>query len=65
MLQFFGLKNSDPNLSVILETITNHFTQKVMIQEYIPEILEGDKRILVINGKPMGQQLQEYLLKEN
>lgn len=50
----FRLKNSDPNLSVILETITNHFTQKVMIQEYIPEILEGDKRILVINGKPMG-----------
>ena len=49
----FRLKKSDPNLNVILETITLHFSQKVMIQEYIPEILEGDKRILVINGKPM------------
>ena len=49
----FRLKKSDPNLNVILETITLHFSQKVMIQQYIPEILEGDKRILVINGKPM------------
>jgi glutathione synthase len=49
----FRIKDNDPNLSVILETITNHFSEKVMIQEYIPEILEGDKRILVINGKPM------------
>ena len=49
----FRLKKSDPNLNVILETITLHFSQKVMIQEYIPEISEGDKRILVINGKPM------------
>ena len=49
----FRLKKNDPNLNVILETITLHFSQKVMIQEYIPEISEGDKRILVINGKPM------------
>ena len=49
----FRLKKSDPNLNVILETITLHFSQKVMIQQYIPEISEGDKRILVINGKPM------------
>ena len=50
----FGLKKNEPNLNVILETITHHFTQKVMIQEYIPQISEGDKRILVINGEPMG-----------
>lgn len=49
----FRIKKSDPNLSVILETVTDHFSQKVMLQEYIPEILEGDKRILVINGKPI------------
>ena len=49
----FRLKKNDPNLNVILETITLHFTQKVMIQEYIPEIAEGDKRILIINGEPM------------
>ena len=49
----FRIKKSDPNLNVILETVTDHFSQKVMLQEYIPEILEGDKRILVINGKPI------------
>ena len=49
----FRLKKNDPNLNVILETITLHFTQKVMIQEYIPEITEGDKRVLIINGEPM------------
>ena len=50
----FRLKSSDPNLNVILETITHHFTEKVMIQEFIPEISEGDKRILLVNGEPMG-----------
>ena len=49
----FRLKKNDPNLNVILETITLHFTKKVMIQEYIPEIAEGDKRVLIINGEPM------------
>ena len=49
----FRLKKNDPNLNVILETITLHFSQKVMIQEYIPEIAEGDKRVLIINGEPM------------
>ncbi len=49
----FRVKANDPNLNVILETITDHFTQKVMIQEFIPEISEGDKRILIVNGKPM------------
>ena len=49
----FRLRYSDPNLNVILETITDSFTTKVMIQTYIPEITDGDKRILLINGNPM------------
>ena len=49
----FRLRYSDPNLNVILETITKSFTTKVMIQTYIPEISDGDKRILLINGNPM------------
>ena len=49
----FRIRNSDPNLNVILETITESFTTKVMIQTYIPEITNGDKRILLINGNPM------------
>ena len=49
----FRLRYSDPNLNVILETITKSFTTKVMIQTYIPEITDGDKRILLINGNPI------------
>ena len=49
----FRLRYSDPNLNVILETITKSFSTKVMIQTYIPEITDGDKRILLINGAPM------------
>lgn len=47
----FRVNASDPNLSVILETMTRHGTRLVMAQRYLPEIKEGDKRILVINGE--------------
>jgi len=40
----------DPNLNVILETITRGDTEMIMVQRYIPEIVEGDKRILVVDG---------------
>ena len=53
----FRVKANDPNLNVILETITDHFTEKVMIQEFIPEITEGDKRILIVDGKPMSASI--------
>ena len=50
----FRVRKADPNISVILENVTEHSATKVMIQNYIPEITEGDKRILLINGDPMG-----------
>jgi glutathione synthase len=43
----------DPNLSVILETLTAHGTQQIMAQGYLPAIKDGDKRILMINGEPI------------
>jgi glutathione synthase len=49
----FRAKHDDPNVSVILETLTNHSTQTIMAQRYIPEISEGDKRILVVGGEPI------------
>lgn len=49
----FRLTLNDPNISVILETITQFGTRTVMAQRYIPEILQGDKRIIVIDGKPL------------
>ena len=47
----FHLKQEDPNLNVILEIMTQHETQMVMAQKYLPEIKSGDKRILVVNGE--------------
>jgi glutathione synthase len=49
----FLTHHQDPNRSVILETLTRHGQCKVMAQRYIPEICEGDKRILMIDGHPV------------
>lgn len=46
----FRVAVQDPNLSVILETMTQHNSRFVMAQKYLPEIVDGDKRILVVNG---------------
>lgn len=47
----FRIKTDDPNIGVILETATHFGGRTVMAQRYIPEIKEGDKRILMINGE--------------
>ncbi|MET0355979.1 MAG: glutathione synthase [Cellvibrio sp.] len=49
----FRCRQDDPNVGVILETLTNHGRQTIMAQRYIPEIAQGDKRILVIDGEPV------------
>jgi len=49
----FRIGPNDPNVGVILETLTNHGNQYAMVQEYMPEIVDGDKRILIVNGEPM------------
>lgn len=49
----FRLTTLDPNISVILETITQFGTQTIMAQQYLPQILQGDKRIIVIDGEPL------------
>ncbi|MGR9045600.1 MAG: glutathione synthase [Gammaproteobacteria bacterium] len=47
----FHLRQKDPNLSVILETMTHYNCRYVMAQKYLPEIKDGDKRILIVNGE--------------
>jgi len=47
----FRIKQGDSNLSVIIETLTEHQTKLTMVQRFIPEISQGDKRILLINGE--------------
>ena len=49
----FRVRAGDPNLSVILETMTQLGQKTVMAQRYIPEIAQGDKRILLIDGEPV------------
>ena len=49
----FRVKQDDPNFSVIIETLTNHGRTSIMAQQFIPEISDGDKRILMINGEPV------------
>jgi glutathione synthase len=49
----FHLRQHDPNLSVVLEIMTQYKTRYVMAQKYLPAIKDGDKRILVINGEPV------------
>ncbi len=46
----FRVKKGDSNLSVILETLSGHGKRQVMAQRYLPEITQGDKRILIIDG---------------
>lgn len=49
----FRVDSSGNNLGVIIETLTQHGTQYTMVQRYLPEIIDGDKRILIIDGEPM------------
>ncbi len=49
----FRINENDPNVGVILETLTNHGEQYAMVQEFMPAIKDGDKRILIVNGEPM------------
>lgn len=48
----FRLRPGDANIGVTIEVLTRHGTTTIMAQRYIPEIRDGDKRILVIDGEP-------------
>ncbi|MEY4590145.1 MAG: glutathione synthase [Pseudomonadota bacterium] len=48
--RIFRAKADDPNVSVILESLTQDGQEFIMAQRYIPEITQGDKRILVVDG---------------
>ncbi len=49
----FRVKQDDPNVGVIIETLTNHGQNYAMAQTFVPDISNGDKRILVVDGEPM------------
>jgi glutathione synthase len=47
----FRLKQGDPNINVVFETLTEHGTKYAMAQRFLPEITAGDKRILMVDGE--------------
>jgi glutathione synthase len=56
----FRLRVNDPNSNVILETLTANNQSYTMVQRYIPEVSEGDKRIIMINGEPIPYALARF-----
>lgn len=49
----FQVRADDPNLNVIIETLTIHGSRTIMAQKFIPDISNGDKRILMVDGEPI------------
>lgn len=54
----FYVREGDRNANVILEAITKFETEYVIAQKFIEEVSEGDKRIIVLNGEPIGAVLR-------
>ncbi len=54
----FYVHSGDRNLGAILESATRFETEPIMAQRYIPEVRNGDKRLIVLNGEPLGGTLR-------
>ncbi len=60
----FHARRGDVNLNAILETVTQFGTRVVMAQRYIPEVRTGDKRLIALDGEPLGCMLRVPLPEE-
>lgn len=47
----FRMREDDPNLNVVIETLTDNESNPIMAQKFVPEIEDGDKRVLIVDGK--------------
>ena len=52
------LHREDSNLASLVEILTNHGKDKIILQHYIPQAVEGDKRIFLVAGEPVGAILR-------
>jgi glutathione synthase len=52
-VSIFRVGRDDPNRNVIFETVSRYGARTVMVQRYIPEIVDGDKRVILIAGEPV------------
>ncbi len=56
----FRIEHGHTNTNVILETLTKFYGQSVILQKYVPEAKNGDKRILLLNGEILGAVLRMH-----
>jgi len=56
----FHIEKGSTNTNVILETLTGRYNQAIVVQKYIPESKNGDKRILLLDGKILGAMLRMH-----
>ncbi len=61
----FYVHRDDRNLNSILETATREGREPIIAQQYIPEVRQGDKRLIVLNGEPLGCTLRVPQSDEN
>lgn len=54
----FYLNRKDRNTNALLEAATNNGTNPIMAQRYLPEVRQGDKRVIVLDGEPLGALLR-------
>ena len=54
----FIVQANDPNVNVIFETLSQNWSREIILQKYIPQAKNGDKRILLLNGEPLGAVLR-------
>jgi glutathione synthase len=57
-LGIFALRSGDSNVNAVVETVTHHGTRVAMVQRFLPEVAQGDKRILLLDGEPLGAILR-------
>ena len=50
----FHLRPEDPNMNALVEMFTERSREPLVIQKYVPAVREGDKRIILVDGEPMG-----------
>ncbi len=56
----FRVRQGDTNTNVILETLTQSYNKTIILQEYLADSNKGDKRILLLNGEPLGALLRVH-----
>jgi glutathione synthase len=56
----FHVQSGGANANVILETLTHNWQKEIILQKFVPESKDGDKRILLLNGEPLGAVLRMH-----